>query len=441
MKKLILFLLCLISLSANADNKHYAFRGTLGENINFRLDLEEDTYHGIVMGQTTYYRNNGKIAKIKVYGNSKKSEEANTNLRFFILSEFNGTKVCGNFMIALEADGSFNEGYWSLGNKMYGMSNVEFLPTDDAPTFFKPVDIKDAGGVYEFTYASGNADMPEYGGTLQLYPYREDIAYHVSQVTPNIAETMGKMSEIFENRFYFFVGRTSYDVFAFEDVVFVKRCNPQSGHPDSFGANADIEGYYIATGKEPEGEVTNLFDEEIAFCEKYQFSVFVLNALWMDVMGGETTFPDEIIMKDIDGDGKDEVIARYTEGKTEDYEVADNRYAIFTVDDDGMLELVAAAQGKLQELEIADGYVIKNTMNSRGSRTIRKYFQLIDSAVGLNATMSDAEIDSYTIDEKTVKEKDFKKQVKLKNVIKVTDLDDWMEVPGNIHRNETAARG
>lgn len=381
MKKLIIFLLFLISLSANAATKHYALKGKLGKNISFRLDLEEDIYHGIVMGQTTYYRKNGKIAKIKVRGFRQKMENADENLRFFMLTEYNGTKICGNFVMTLEADDSFYRGSWVLGNREYEMNDMKLLPTDDAPTFFKPVDIENASGIYEFSYSSGKAAMPELSGTLQLYAYRDNIAYQVSQVSANTAGTIGTMAEIFKNRFYFSVDKASYDVFAFEDAVFVKRVNPQTGHPDSFGANAEIEGCYIATGISPKGKVKTLFDGEIAFGEKYKFSVFDLNALWMEAFGGETTFPDGIIMKDVNDDGIEEIIARYTENKTDKYEVAGNRYAIFTVNC-GELKVVATAQDKLENLEIADGYVIK-----------------------------------------------------------VTDLDGWQEVPGNVHRNETAARG
>ncbi len=443
MKKLILFLLFLISLSANAANKHYALRGTLGENIDFRLDLEEDAYHGIVIGQTTYFRKNGKISKINVYGNSEEETIDGRKYRSFRLCEFLGTKICGNFHFMINADGNIDSGCWTLGDKTYGMNDgmVELLDLDGYQTFFKPVDIENAGGVYKFSYASGNEGMPEYGGRIELYPYCKNVAYHICQVTPNIAETSGKMAEIFNNQFYLFVdGDIIYDVFAFEDVVFVKHTNSKSRHPESFGANADVEGIYIATDEALGEDVQKAFDEEINFTTNHPFSPFDLNEAWMEAVGGETTFPDEILMKDIDGDGNDEVIARYTAGKTEDYEVRGNRYVVFVVVGD-LLDPVAVAQGDLENLEIADGYVVKNVMNSRNTRNIHNYFQLQNSAVFLKAIKTEAEINSFVIDDNTVKEKDFKKQIKIKNSIKITDLDGWQEVPGNVYRNETAARG
>lgn len=443
MKKFILFLLCLISLSANAANKYYALRGTLGDNIDFRLDLEEDVYHGIVMGQTTYYRKNGKVSEIKVYGNSEEEMIDGRKYRSFRLCEYLGTKICGNFHFMINADGNIESGCWTLGDKMYGMSEgmVELLNLDEYKTFFEPVDIENAGGVYKFSYASGNEEMPEYGGMIELYPYCKNVAYHVSQVTPNIAETHGKMAEIFENQFYFYVdGDISYDVFAFEKVVFVKHANSLSRHPDTFGANADVEGIYIATDEALGEDVQKAFDEEINFNTNHSFSLFDLNEAWMEAVGGETTFPDEVLMKDIDGDGNDEVIARYTADKTENYEVSGNRYVVFVVVGD-LLDPVAVAQGNRENLEIADGYVVKNVVNSRNTRNIHHYFQLQNSAVFLKATMTEAEIDSYVIDEKTVKDKDFKKQVKINNRVKIQDLNGWEEVPGNVYRNETAARG
>lgn len=439
MKKLILLLLLLISLSANAANKYYALRGILGNNIDFRLDLEEDVYHGIVMGQTTYYRKNGKIARIKVYGNSEEETIDGRKYRSFRLCEFLGTKICGNFHFMINADGDIESGCWTLGDKMYGMSEgmVELLNLDEYKTFFKPLDIENAGGVYKFSYASGNRNMPEYGGMIELYPYCKNVAYHVSQVTPNIAETHGKMAEIFNNRFYFLVdGDICYDVFAFEDAVFVKRANYKSRHPDTFGANADIEGVYIATYEALGEDVQKAFDEEIDFNTNHTFSLFDLNEAWMEAVGGETTFPDEVLMKDIDGDGNDEVIARYTADKTEGYEVSGNRYVVFVVVGD-LLDPVAVAQGNREKLEIADGYVVKNVVDSN----IHHYFQLQNSAVFLKATMTGADTKSYTIDEKDVEEKVFQEQIKVNNVITITDLDGWEEVPGNVHRNETAARG
>lgn len=438
MKKLILFLLLLISLSANAANKHYAFKGKLGKNISFRLDFEEDTYHGIMIGQTTYYRKNGKIAKIKAYGIRQKQEGEGENNNVFTLTEFDGIKMCGNIVLYLNADGSFDEGSWFFGGREYKMNDIEVLSGDDSPVFFKPVDIEKASGVYRFSCPSGN--MYDYGGTFQMYYYRGNVGYSACQVTPNIAETTGKAAEIFQNRFYFNVDNASYDVFAFEDVLFVERSNPQTGPVESFGANADVAGIYVKTSQSLEGDVLHVFDEEMAFCDKYHFSVFALNELWMEAIGGETTFPDEITMKDINDDGIEEVIARYSENKTDKYEVSRNRYAVFTVNC-GELEVVATAQGKLENLEIADGYVIKNTTNADNSRTTHDYFRLTGTSVGFNATMTEADAKSYTIDEKPVEEKEFLEQVKIHNVMKVTDLDGWHEVPGNIHRNETAARG
>lgn len=439
-KYLILSILCLTSLAANAANKYYTLTGTLGQDINFRLDLEEVPYEGIIMGQTTYYRKAGNTATIKVCGQSLRMEQEGNVFRYFLLSEFDGTKICGNFLITFFDDGSFSDGIWTHGENTYAMNNVEILPTDNPIAFFKPVDIENASGVYRFSYDSGNEEMPEVGGSLELYHYSGNVGYSACQVTPNIAETTGKIAEFYKNRFYFSVENAHYEVFTFEDAVFVKRTNPQAGHPESFGANADVAGIYIPTDEQLGEEVLALFDEEKAFDQSHPFSILELNTLWMDVLQGETTYPDEIIMKDLDGDGMDEVIARYTENKTPEYEVRNNRFVIFALGDGG-LTTVAVAQGKLEDLEIADSYVIQNETNSRGTRTTHKYFKLQGSSVSMRATKTEAEIDNYTINGNTVKKKEFNKQVKANNVIRVTNLNGWQEVPGNVHRNETAARG
>lgn len=440
MKKLILFLLCIISLSVNAANKRYALKGKLGKSISFRLDIEEDTYHGILIGQTTYYRKNGNVAKIKAYGIQHKQDDTNPNYRILTLSEFDGTRICGNIVVTLNADGSFSEGVWYFDGREYDMNNIKMLPENECPTLFNPVDIEKASGVYRFFCPAGKMSVREYGGTFQMYYYRNNVAYSACQVTPNIAETKGKMAEIFANQFYFYVDNASYDVFAFEDAVIVKRTNPQVGPVESFGAYVDVEGIYMKTNLKLYDEVLTVFDEEKEFSANLPFTVFDLNDKWMEVLGGETTFPDEIITKDIDGDGKDEVIARYTENKTDGYEVRGNRSVIFVVEGGNLVE-VASAEGDREDLEIADGYIIKNTKDSSSSRITHNYFHLRNSLIDTQSTATEAENDNLIVGGETVKEQDFKEQMKIKECLKLRDLNGWKEVPGNIRRNETAARG
>lgn len=438
MKKYIFILLSIITLSLHAENKRFSIKGKLGDEISFRLDLEEVEYHGFVIGETTYYRKNGKVSKIKVYGNGEHTEYDGSNYHSLTLTEYNGTKVCGVFYVLFDEDGNFDNGRWVWNDKSYEMNEIENLPTNNMKTYVKPVDLEKATGVYEFSFVTNNGD--ERGGTLELYSERKNLAYHICQVNPNIAETQNTTSEFFQNFSYLTVANCHYMMSSYEGVVFVKANNYNSEPCEEFGAYSDIVGEYIATGKAPTGDILNSFQEERAFSEKLPCSVFELNEAWEKAVEGETTFPDVVLLKDIDGDGNNELIARYIEGKTERYEVSDNRSAVFTVSG-GELIPVAIATNDLESIEIADGYVVKVKRNERGSRTTHQFLKLTNSSADSEASMTEAEINNFTIGGKTVKEKDFKKQIKIKNRKKIEDIDGWMTLPGNEKRNENAARG
>lgn len=438
MRRNILLIFCLVSLWANAANRRFAYVGKLGTDISFRLDLECEEYTGFVAGETTYYRKNGKTAVIKVFGQAYDTKQDDLELHALMLSEYNGTKVCGNYYIELDSKGNYISGTWALGDKGYEMNDIETLAC--AKTFVKPQEVPDATGVYEFTYDTDNQYMPEQGGMLQLYADRKNIAYTISQATPNIAEAEGTTSEFCTNYFFVSIANAQYTVYTYENAVFVKRHNPDDGPCSEFGFNADIAGVYVATGRQPEGDILDAFKAEKVFGGKLPCSVFELNEAWMDAVEGETTFPDLVALKDIDGDGNAEIIARYIAGKTDRYEVSGNRAVVFTVSD-GVLTPVAMAVGDLEQLEIADGYVIRCVSNARATRVTYYYYKLSGSTVCQQAMMTEAEINNFTINGSTVKEKDFKKSVKIKNRQKVDLLDGMLEVPGNEKRNENAARG
>lgn len=448
MKKLIFLLFSIFVLVAHAENKHYALRGTLVDSstdseqpiTTFRLDLEELEYYNLVMGEATYYRKSGRITKIKVYGYGDDQEFEQGTFHRLILQEFTGTKICGHWSLLFDED-DFINGSWNMDpGKYYYMENVEPIPTDDFKTFFQAVDLTEAGGVYKFSYDTGNKEMPEYGGTLELYAQGRNLSYSICQVTPNIAETHDTSSESWDNKLYFDVAGTYYTLFAFDGVMYVMHNNRDDGPSENFGAYADIVGCYIATDEAVSDDVRNAFAEEEAFSADLPCTVFELNDAWYSFIGGETTFPDELILRDLDGDGSDEIIARYIPGKTDEYEVSGERYAVFVITE-GSPVCVQYSYDKNESLEIADGYVIKNVSNARGTRTTHYFTQLVSSDIALQATMTEAEISSWTIDGNTVKEKDFKKQVKLKNRIRIDNLTGWRTIPGNQKRNENAARG
>lgn len=429
----------LFPLGVNAETKHISMKGKLGESISFRIDLEHDIYMGTVMGETTYYRKNGKVSNIKVYGFATKTVIFDDDYFTLELDEFDGTKMCGHFYILVSSEGRFDNGQWSFGEKTLQMNEIENLPTNNAKNYLQPLNLVEAQGVYEYSVVSNSQTLPEYSGVLQIYVQRKNFAFSISTITPNIAETKQRTSEFFKEICYFYVGKILYNILSYRGAIFVKRVHENEGQNYEFGRNADIVGVYIPTGKEPTGDILNMFDEEKEFSKaNLPCSVFELNEAWEEAIGGETTFPDEMIAKDIDGDGQKEFILRYIPNRTDMYEVSGKRSAIFAYKD-GKLALVAKAEGEDESLSVADKYVIK--IAKRSSRISSTYYRLSSSKVDLKATKVDAEIDSYTIEGKTVNEKDFKKQVKAKNPINIKDLDGWIEIPGSQERNENAARG
>lgn len=434
MKTFITFLLALISLSAYADTTHFAFKGKMGDDISFRIDLEMDNYRKYVMGETTYYRKNGKTSVIKVYGKCYDVEYEGDDLYSFMLSEFNGTKECGHIQL-ITNDETFDSGLWSFGEKMYEMKDMKAVPSNGR-SYLRPQVLSEADGVYKFS-AAGIEQIPDRNGTLQLRSTNHDVAYTLSMNPDDPDETSGKFYDNWQNDEHLYTPTSKIVLTAYEGVVFVES-EPTSEDMDP--SYTDYEGIYIATSEQPKGAICNAFDEETEFCKNLPFSVYELNQAWQITFEGETTYPDEIVLKDLDGDGNMEIIARYVENRVPGYEVRDNRSAVFSMVD-GRVVAVAIAVGKLEEISVADGYVVKTTRNERGSRTTHRYFKLNNSAVALNASKTEAEINNFTIDGKTASEKDFKKQVKVKKLSPLDSFGDWKIIPNNIERNKTAPRG
>lgn len=442
MKQYFLILFSLIALCANADNKYYAIEGILGDNIKFTLDLEEDEYWGHIAGEVTYYRQKSSISKIKIYGQAYDEPYEEGEFHTLYLKEFLGTKICGNWKLIFY-DGNFSVGNWELGDKFLDMNQVIFHPITEPHIFLHPHDIADAKGVYKFSYDSGNEAMPEYGGTLQLNPaYKGNLAYTVCQVTPNIAEVQNTVTDFWDHSFYIATeDDIYYRVSAYDGVVFVVHINPDDSPSDEFGAHSDIVGAYVASDEPLSEEILHAYDEEEAFSKAINFSIFSLNDLWYNIEEGETTFPDELLLKDIDGDGKAEIIARYIPDKTEFYEVEGKRSTVFAIDDDGDLIPIISANGDREEMKIANGYVIVRSSNERGTRITEKYIKLEHSCPVLHATKTEANINSFTIEDSFVEEKAFLKKIKIKHSISIDALSGWQTIPGNQKRNENAARG
>lgn len=240
MKKTIFTLaLMLCSLIAIADVYTYSWTGKLGDNINFRLDLQESTF-GTLIGEVTYFRKNGKVAKIPAYGyilNYEGQDECS-----YILNEYNGTKVCGTFFFEIK-DGK-PVGTWNLLDKELEINNV--LGCDDPETdeidFFNPATSANATGNYEFSYSRGNG-LEDCGGSCSLKVIGGKINWEMTQVTPNIAEGNGTSN--FNNAY--FTGKVSnfeFEAYVDKKFIYVKRTD-NSGPVDDWGMAATIEGIYV----------------------------------------------------------------------------------------------------------------------------------------------------------------------------------------------------
>ncbi|MDO5447964.1 MAG: hypothetical protein Q4F34_09320 [Prevotellaceae bacterium] len=243
MKKLVftLFLMC-CSLIAMADVQHFSWKGNLGDNISFQLDLQVNNV-GAVAGETTYFRKNGKIAKIPVYGVQIRYENESSSA--LLVNEYDGNKQCGTFFISVDNNGNFMKGNWSLVDKELNMKNIVELEPDFGKRFFHPTNnIKDAVGKYSFTYQTGNPNMPECGGHCYLVAEKGKLHWMMGQVTPNIAEGEG-MASFVDSGFKGSYQNFSFEAYVDEYFVYVWRTNPDEGQVDDWGAWATLEGVYV----------------------------------------------------------------------------------------------------------------------------------------------------------------------------------------------------
>lgn len=241
--RLILFVAAVvISFSLQAVTR-YAWTGKLGDNISIKLELEQNDF-GAIAGQTTYYRKNGKVAYLPVYGHYWSSEYG----QFLQVDEYDGNKVCGSFSIVLE-NGAFKSGEWLMKDKELKMNEVEAVAPDCQAEFLKPIhSLLDAKGYYSFTYETGNPNMPECGGHCSLTPQGKMLSWEMAQVTPNIAEGSG----VSKLQGCYFYGKTctfEFEAYVDKSFVFVRQTNPDAEACDNWGAFSTLQGIYVIKKK------------------------------------------------------------------------------------------------------------------------------------------------------------------------------------------------
>lgn len=238
-----LMLLC-CALTASADVFPYAWEGKMGNNINIKLEVEESTF-GTLIGRTTYYRKNGTMATIPCYGHRIVYDEGASVA--FALTEFDGTKVCGNYILEMGEGESFEGGRWSLLDKEYDLNSfVDLNPAPGSDYMFAPIsNINEAVGTYSFTYKTGNPNMPECGGSCTITKKgANQIHWSMTQVTPNIAEAEGDATldgSYFTGRH----GDFTFEAYIDRNFIYVQNTNTEPFEVDDWGAWATIEGIYV----------------------------------------------------------------------------------------------------------------------------------------------------------------------------------------------------
>jgi len=241
MKKYLLVILMLCVQNVLMAQKKYSFRGKLGQNIAFRLDLEQNK-DGIIAGETTYYRKNGQVAKLRVYGWKKNAESQGFyNGDALFLTEYDGTKQCGTFSFGVNAQGLPVEGSWSWHDKEFAFNSIEKTVFPAGVTYFHPAKGTAINGEYSYSYTRSNG-MEDCGGTCVLKFINGKVRYEICAVTPNIAEE-NKTAML--NGSYFTGSHGEYRYKAYIDRNFVCIWATKHGEVDDWGAWATIDGIYL----------------------------------------------------------------------------------------------------------------------------------------------------------------------------------------------------
>ncbi len=241
MKKYLLLIFALCLQNVLMAQTKYSFRGRLGQDISFRMDLEQNS-DGIVAGETTYYRKNGKVAKIPVYGWMKNADNQGFyNGDALFLTEYDGTKQCGTFVFGIDAQGLPVEGSWSWHEKELDINSVEKTIFPSGVKYLNPAKGQTINGEYSFSYTRSSG-MEDCGGSCTLKYTNGQVHYNVCTVTPNIAEEK-KTAKL--NGSYFTGSHDEYRYKAYIDRKFVCIWATNSGQVDDWGAWATIDGIYV----------------------------------------------------------------------------------------------------------------------------------------------------------------------------------------------------
>ena len=222
--------------------KRYAWEGYLNNSVHFRLEAEQ-SFNNLVIGEMTYFRSNGKVANIPVYGKFMEIGDG----EWLILHEYNKRMECGNISIDLGVEDVIYAGTWSYNDKEMKMTNtkkVEFS-YDKHQTFFKPAYNNDITGEFGFGYYKSLEPRIEAGGYAKLeVSNSSQVKWQMNNNVAGIAEAEG-IAELNGNTFTGEHLNFQFMAYIYEDCLYVVRTNPDDGPVEDWGAAGSLEGVYL----------------------------------------------------------------------------------------------------------------------------------------------------------------------------------------------------
>ena|GEM_PF-1905099 len=226
----------------NAIIKRYAWEGYLDATTHFRLELEQAN-NNLVIGEMTYFRKNGKVSDIPVYGTFREIGDG----EWLLLHEYNERKECGTITIDIGANDAIYAGTWSNGNKEMKMTKTEKVSFSEGKheTFFQPASPAEMTGEFGFSYVKSEEPLVEGGGYAKLTPYGSDmVRWEMNNISSGIAEANGE-SVIEFNTFMGNYQNFDFRAFVYKDCLYIMRTNPDDGRVEDWGVAGTLEGIYL----------------------------------------------------------------------------------------------------------------------------------------------------------------------------------------------------
>lgn len=228
----------------NARTTRYAWKGKMGSNISFSIDLQENA-DGIIAGCTTYYRKNGKTSRIPVYGHREKGDEGTSML---YLNEFEGNSICGSYFINTSGK-NFNFGTWFHNATTHELNSITPASPSTSIAYLHPVESPlSIAPYYSFQYETGNPSTPVRNGECELYLEDDKVQWRISQLGPDIAEVEGESpfdSSCFSNT----KGNNLFKAYVDKYFVLITPTNPDAP-ASGFSSWTTFDGIYVRTPNE-----------------------------------------------------------------------------------------------------------------------------------------------------------------------------------------------